>query len=662
MDERPSLQPAAPAQPRANPSRDFAASLVVFLVALPLSMGIAIASGVPVAAGLVTGIVGGLLVGMLAGSPLQVSGPAAGLTVIVFEIVRIHGLEGLGIIVLGAGLIQFLAGLLRLGQWFRAVSPAVVEGMLAGIGILIVASQVHVMVDDAPKGSPVENLASIPEALRKGLPWPTTQGPAERRAALALIHELGTLHSDQIQVGESVAWILPHNASTEVAAHVRSGLPEIAASQTRIVDALTEIQSRLRASRLAKDSEGVALALDQAIMAATAAAEDLSAARGAAVRESQATAAAAILALRGHLKNHDWAAKIGILTIAVLLLWRNVPWPALKVIPAPLVAILAATAAAGILTLPVTYVEVPQQLLRDLQTPSWAVLQAMPWNVLLASSAVMALVASAETLLCCTAVDQLQNAVRTQYNRELMAQGAGNMVCGFLGALPLTGVIVRSAANVQAGASSRWSAVMHGLWLLVFVALLTPILRLIPVSALAAMLVYTGVRLINLRVIPELWRVGVGEVFVFLATAVTIVAEDLLTGVIVGIVLSAGKLLLTMTRFQPTVEMNEATGVHHLTLEGAATFVRLPRFAGALEKISFPSRVHVHTAGLTHVDHACWVLLLNWMRQQESAGGSVALDWDALHRRGCLNFELVEEARRERDRRIDPVPILETSA
>ncbi len=126
--------------------RDLMASVVVFLVALPLCMGIAIASGMPPAKGLLTGIVGGLVVGFLAGSPLQVSGPAAGLAVLVFELVRTYGVAMLGPILLLAGAIQLLAGRLRLGCWFRVTSPAVVYGMLAGIGILIVLSQLHVML------------------------------------------------------------------------------------------------------------------------------------------------------------------------------------------------------------------------------------------------------------------------------------------------------------------------------------------------------------------------------------------------------------------------------------------------------------------------------------------------------------------------------------
>src|SRR6478609_6056962 len=144
-------------------ARDFTASIVVFLVAMPLCM--AIASGVPPEKGLITGIIGGIVVGALAGSPLQVSGPAAGLAVIIFELVRDQGLSALGPILILAGLIQVVAGIFRLGGWFRAISPAVVHGMLAGIGILIVVGQFHVLFDARPLPSGLENLAAMPGRL-----------------------------------------------------------------------------------------------------------------------------------------------------------------------------------------------------------------------------------------------------------------------------------------------------------------------------------------------------------------------------------------------------------------------------------------------------------------------------------------------------------------
>ena len=167
--------------------QDFLASIVVFLVALPLCMGIAIASGVPpekaAAVGIISGIVGGLVVGFLAGCSLQVTGPAAGLAVIVGQLILEHGFATLGLIVMVAGVVQLIAGVLRLGQWFRAVSPAIIQGMLAGIGVLIFAGQFHVMVDDKPPGSGkayggIINLATIPEAVWIGLTEPEHQPAA----------------------------------------------------------------------------------------------------------------------------------------------------------------------------------------------------------------------------------------------------------------------------------------------------------------------------------------------------------------------------------------------------------------------------------------------------------------------------------------------------
>jgi MFS superfamily sulfate permease-like transporter len=150
-------RPVGPPSRSASWLDDLFASVVVVLVALPLCLGIALASGVPPALGLVTGLVGGLIVGFLQGSPVSVSGPAAGLTVLVAEVVR----EG----VLAAGLLQFVAGLARRGRWSRAVPPSLVHGMLAGIGLLIIAGQVHVMVGASPRASGLGDLLAIPRSL-----------------------------------------------------------------------------------------------------------------------------------------------------------------------------------------------------------------------------------------------------------------------------------------------------------------------------------------------------------------------------------------------------------------------------------------------------------------------------------------------------------------
>jgi MFS superfamily sulfate permease-like transporter len=613
---------------------DLLPSLVVFLVALPLCMGVAVASGVPVAAGLVTGIVGGLLVGLIAGAPLQVSGPAAGLTVIVFELVQRHGLETLGIAVLIAGGLQFAAGLCGLGQWFRAVSPAVIHGMLAGVGVLIFASQFHVMVDDKPKGSGLANIVTIPEAVRKGLPIPELKSREEREFRKQQLVDIGTLHDDQTRVRELVGESVPEDLAPEEAKTHAAELAPLAAQQQAVVEKLRRLSTNIEKSGLTNNGERgerLQTALAEAQRECQAALADLQDGKPLAARESQQAAAESLVAVLDALKNHDWAAKIGILTILVILLWKSFVPKKLQLVPAPLLAVVAGTAVATVLALPVLYVEVPDNLLADLHFPSPTVLLA-DWRVLLTSGAVIAAVASAETLLCATAVDGMHNGQRTRYDRELAAQGIGNMVCGILGALPMTGVIVRSSVNVEAGAKSRWSAVLHGVWLLVFVAFLSFLLRMIPISCLAAMLVYTGYKLIDFKAIRELWRVDRYEAGIYFVTVAVVVSVSLLEGVLVGIGLSALKLLFTFSRLSIVLEQASDSRVV-LKLAGAATFIRLPQLAAALENVPAGAELHLDFEHLNYIDHACLELLTNWHKQHTSQGGALVIDWDSLHAR-----------------------------
>ena len=488
---------------------DLLASIVVFLVALPLCMGIAIASGVPsekaAAVGIITGIVGGLVVGFLAGSPLQVSGPAAGLSVLVFELGQQHAWGTVGIIVLVAGAIQLVAGVLRLGRLFRAVSPAVINGMLAGIGVLIFASQFHVMVDDAPRGSGLANLVSIPKAVWKSLQF-----------------------------------------------------------------------------------DGSA---------------------------------------------HYWAALTGLATIVTIVLWNSMPWSRLRAVPGPLVAVVVATALAEFCRFPIQRVSLPDNLLAAVETPTqeslWGILD---WSILLAGLS-LAFVASAETLLCAAAVDRMHKGPRTRYDRELIAQGVGNTVCGLLGALPITGVIVRSSANVQAGARTRVSAILHGLWLLLFVTALPAVLERIPTASLAAILVFTGYKLVNWKVAQKLWGYGASEVLIWATTLLTIVVVDLLTGVLIGIALSAAKLLYTFSHL--VVRVSDEPDLRRATiyLEGTATFVSLPKLAAAIESLPHDRELHVRFDRLAYIDHACLELLMYWQEQYTAAGGSLTIDWKSVEAR-----------------------------
>lgn len=469
-------------------ARESLSSFVVFLVALPLCMGVAIASGVPPALGLVSGIVGGIVVGAFAGSPLQVSGPAAGLTVIVWQAAKMYGISGMAAMVLIAGAVQVLAGTFKLGRWFRAVSPAVIGGMLTGIGILIAASQFHVMVDDAPRASSVANLLAIPASIYKG--------------------------------------VMPAGGSA-----------------------------------------------------------------------------------------HHLAALVGLITLGLLVGAERIK--KIKALPGALLAVAGASIIASLLRLPINYVSVPENLLGDLSLPNAALLGSH-----LVSPAIwiggfgMAVVASAESLLCAVAVDKLHDGVRTDYDAEMRAQGLGNLVCGLVGALPVSGVIVRSTANIKSGARTRISAILHGVWLLVVVVAMPHVLRLVPTASLAAILVYTGYKLINPSRIRELARQGRGELIVFAGTVIVIVGTDLLKGVVFGVVLALAKLLIESMRIEIRVEhaADDTVNVH---VSGAATFVRLPELAAALENIAPDNnaRVHLH---LAHLDHACLELLTEWERQRKS--------------------------------------------
>ncbi|WP_419828272.1 SulP family inorganic anion transporter [Sphingomonas sp.] len=480
-----------------NPTADLTASIVVFLVAMPLCMGIAVASGVPPEKGLVTGIIGGLMVGLLAGSPLQVSGPAAGLAVIVFEIVREHGLSALGPILLLAGAVQFLAGTARLGGWFRAISPAVVHGMLAGIGVLIVVGQFHVLFDGKPGPSAVGNLAAMPARV------------------------LGL-----------------------------------------------DAQSFGQAER---------------------------------------------------------AFFVGLATIGAMLGWERWRPTRLRLVPGALVGVIAGTVAAnltlGFGDVRIARVAVPESLLAAIDAPGAGFVALLASPSIWASALAIAFIASAETLLSAAAVDKMHDGPGSDFDKELRAQGIGNLLCGLAGSLPMTGVIVRSSANVQAGAATRRSAILHGAWILGFVALLPFVLRQVPMAALGGVLVVTGVRLVGVAHVRHLFgRYGPLPALIWAATLVMVVAEDLLTGVLVGLGLSLIELVPHARRLRLGVEAHHHDEASDIALDGAATFVTLPRLARVLDAVPAGRTARLDVAGLVAIDHSSAEMLGEWLARRRAVG------------------------------------------
>ncbi|MFB6591663.1 SulP family inorganic anion transporter [Streptomyces diastaticus] len=467
--------------------QDFAASLVVFLVALPLCVGVAVASGVPAELGLVTGIVGGVVAGLMRGSSLQVSGPAAGLTVLVLEAVQDFGLAVLGVIVLAAGLLQLAMGLLKLGRWFRAVSVSVVEGMLAGIGLVLIAGQLYAAAGLAAPAAGLDKILQLPGALAGSLTSPT---------------------------------------------------------------ALTSLA-------------------------------------------------------------------LGAGTVMVMAGWTHLPRRA-RAVPGALAAVLLATAVSLVFSLPVATVEV-HGLLGSIQPPGAGAFGQVASLSLLGTVLAFTLIASAESLFSAAAVDRMHDGPRTRYDQELVAQGAGNTVCGLLGALPMTAVIVRSSANVQAGARTRASRVLHGVWLLLFAALLPGALALIPLPALAGILVHAGWRLIPLRSFAPLWREHRGEAVILAVTALAIVTVNMFEGVLIGLALAVAKTAWTASHVRLEV-MDKGAGPVQAYLSGNATFLRLPRILDTLESLPQDRPVALDLSGLHHLDHACRTALENWAARHSASG------------------------------------------
>ncbi|MEU7531037.1 SulP family inorganic anion transporter [Saccharothrix sp. NPDC042600] len=465
---------------------DLFASLVVFLVALPLCVGIALASGVTPESAIITGIVGGLVTGLMPGSTLQVSGPAAGLAVLVLDAVQTHGAATLGMIVLASGVLQIAMGVARLGKWFQAIATSVVSGMLAGIGLLILVGQLYAMADRKGPGDAVDNLLGLPGLL--GL---LSTDPSARQAFL-----------------------------------------------------------------------------------------------------------------------------LGAAGLAVIGYWKKAP-EKLRTVPGPLAAVVVVAALAAFFQADVRKLSVGA-LLDAVRLPTDPGVLLDPH--VLGTAVVFALIASAESLFGATAVDRMHEGPRTKYDGELVAQGAGNVVSGFLGGIPLTAVVVRSAANVHAGARTKLSRVLHGVWMLGFAVLAPGVLRLVPITVLAAILVHSGWKLLNPAGLLPLWRQDRGEAVVLVGTAAAIVATDLLEGVVIGLLAALVKLAWQVSRLH--VEQHRDGGTTVVRVRGGATFLGIPRLRHVLDGLP-AGDVHIDLSAVTHLDRTSRDAVREWARQRGKGGAKV---------------------------------------
>ena len=404
---------------------DLPASIVVFLVALPLCLGVALASGAPLFSGLIAGIVGGIVVGGLSRAALSVSGPAAGLTVIVLSAIEtLPTFQVFTLAVLLAGILQVAFSFTRAGILAEFVPTSVITGMLAAIGLILILKQ-------------------IPHALG----W---DGDFE-----------GSFEFESPGGGNTLT-----NLVTSVTGGIAPG-----------------------------------------------------------------------------------AVLISALSLAFLFWWdgaRPKQGP-LRFLPGPLVVVLLGVGLNALLSvvapawvLGTTHlVQVPiatsvPAFVNLFSFPDFgAITQGAVWTVAIT----LAIVASLESLLSVKAVDEIDPKRRTtDKNWELLAQGGGNMVSGLIGGLPVTSVIVRSSANVDSGADSKLSTILHGVWLLVSVALVPTLLNLIPLSALAAVLIATGYKLTKPKLYTERWKQGWSQFVPLVVTVLAILFTDLLKGILVGLV------------------------------------------------------------------------------------------------------------------------------
>jgi MFS superfamily sulfate permease-like transporter len=244
------------------------------------------------------------------------------------------------------------------------------------------------------------------------------------------------------------------------------------------------------------------------------------------------------------------------------------------------------------------------------------------------SSIAIAFVASAETLLSVTAVDKLAGRGISNYNKEIMAQGFGNMLAGVFGALPITGVIVRSSANIEAGAETRVSAILHGIWLFALVFFFTDILALIPVSALAGILIFTGWKLLDIKSIPALLKRSKAEALIYFVTFGLIVSVDLLTGVIVGFLTSVAVLVHKLH----SLEVHRVENENDITVsfKGTASFLQVPKISMHLSNVPTNKSVTLHLGGLNYLDWAVEEQLTAWKDIQVKKG----IDAQIIYRLG----------------------------
>ncbi len=490
--------------------RDLIAGLVVFLVALPLCLGIAKASGdVPLMSGIIAGIVGGLVVGLLSGSHTSVSGPAAGLTAVVAaQLAAVGSFPAFLLAVLIAGVIQLLMGLARLGFLAAFFPSSVIKGLLAAIGLILILKQIpHLIGDDKN----VEGDESY-------------QQPNHENTFSELWNALSEWHLGPLVVG--------------------------------------------------------------------------------------------------------------VACLALILAWDRIKFLKTLPVPSALVAVLLGGFLGKLLSgLGGDWVVGGDHLVRVPEAASLedvtALIQLPDWSKIGSekvwlAGVTIAIVASLETLLNLEAVDRLDPQKRNSPpNRELMAQGLGNVTCGLIGGLPVTSVIIRSSVNINSGARTRLSAIVHGILLLGCVLLIPGLLNRIPLSSLAAVLLVTGFKLANPKLVVQMWKRGLDQFLPFLVTLLAIVFTDLLIGILIGLGFSLFFILRThVIRPLRTIRERHVGGeVLRIELPNQVNFLDRASLNQTLEQVPRGAHVLLDARNTDHLDHDVQEMLVDFEKETAPAHG-----------------------------------------
>ena len=495
---------------------DLLSGFLVFLIALPLCLGISMASGFPPSAGIITAIIGGMVVSRGNGSFITINGPAAGLIVVVYDAVQSLG-EGDAMLgyryalaaIVVASVIQILMGVFKAGRLSSFFPASVVHGMLAAIGIIIMAKQIHVVLGVTPeKGSLISTIAQIPHSFA--------------------------------------------NLNLEIAV-------------------------------------------------------------------------------------------IGFAGLAILIIWSLIQDKTLKMIPAPLVVVLMGMFFAHYFELehehiylltpehtpaaevgPKFLVAISENFTSSFYFPDFGKFFTLEfWEAVVA----IALVGSLESLLSAMAVDKLDPYKRhSNLNKDLTAVGVGNLIAGSIGGLPMIAEIVRSSANVNNGAKTQWANFFHGTFLLIFVVFFPRLIHSIPLAALASLLVFTGFRLASPREFANVMGIGKEQLFIFVATIISVIATDLLIGVAIGILVKLTIHLfhgakpdnLFKIHFTQNVQANSSILI---SIEGAAIFSNFLALKEALAEIEHGKTLIFDKSKVTLIDHTVMEFFHEFQHDYESQGG-----------------------------------------